>query len=157
MSETTTPARVSRSMRPFFGRDPINALRMEMDDLLSRFSVEGVENWFAGAMTPAVDLAETNESLQIKIDVPGLKPEDIDIEVSHNALRISGERKEEKEEKGKSFHRVERRVGKFSRTISLPCAVQESKVHAEYHDGVLSVLLPKVEEAKAHRVKVAAK
>ncbi|HXY36502.1 MAG TPA: Hsp20/alpha crystallin family protein [Planctomycetaceae bacterium] len=157
MPETTAPVRVSRGLQPFFGQDPLNALRQEMNDVLSRFSIEGVENWFAGVATPAVDLAETNESLQIKIDVPGFKPDDIDIEVCRNSVRISGERKEEKEEKGKSFHRVERRAGKFSRTISLPCAVQESKVHAEYHDGVLSILMPKAEEAKAHRVKVTAK
>jgi len=157
MPETNSPARASRGLQPFLSQDPINALRQEMNDLLSRFSIEGVENWFAGVATPAVDVAETNESLQIKIDVPGFKPDDIDIEVSRNSVRISGERKEEKEEKGKSFHRIERRGGKFSRTIALPCAIQESKVHAEYHDGVLSILLPKAEEAKAHRVKVSAR
>jgi HSP20 family protein len=157
MTEMTAPSRTSRHLRPFFGRDPFTALRQEVDDLLTRFTVDGPENWFSGAMTPSADLSETNEALQVKIDVPGLKPDDIDIEVAHNSLRISGERKEEKEEKGKSFHRVERRTGKFSRTISLPCAVQESKIHAEYHDGVLSILMPKAEEAKAHRVKIAAK
>ena len=157
MPETNAPARVPRGLQPFFGHDPFNALRQEMNDLLSRFSVEGVENWIAGIATPAVDMAETDESLQIKIDVPGFKPDDIDIEVCRMSLRISGERKEDKEEKGKSFHRVERRAGKFSRTIPLPCAVQENKVHAEYRDGVLSILLPKAEEARAHRVKVSSK
>jgi HSP20 family protein len=156
MTETTAPGPVLRGLRPFFGRDPFTALRQEMDDLLSRFSSNGIENWF-GAMAPSVDLSETNEALQIKIDVPGMKPEDIDVEIGPNSVRISGERKEEKEEKGKSFHRVERRAGKFSRTIALPCAVQEGKVHAEYHDGVLSILLPKAEGAKAHRVKISAK
>jgi len=157
MTETTTPARVSRGLRPFFNRDPLSALRQEMEDLFSRFTSEGAEGWFAGAMAPSLDLSETNESLQVKIDVPGLKPEDIEIEVRNNTLRVSGERKEEKEEKGKSFHRVERRTGRFSRTVNLPCAVQENKVQAEYHDGVLSILMPKSEEARAHRIKVGAK
>jgi HSP20 family protein len=157
MTEMTAPSRASRHLRPLFGRDPFTALRQEVDDLLNHLSVEGPENWFSGVITPSVDLSETNEALQVKIDVPGLKPEDIDIEVAHNSMRVSGERKEEKEEKGKSFHRVERRSGKFSRTISLPCAVQENKIQAEYHDGVLSVLMPKAEEAKAHRIKIAAK
>lgn len=148
MTETNAPTHVSRSLRPFVGRDPFVVLRQEVDDLLNRFSVNGIENWFAGVMTPSVDLVETNESVQIKIDVPGLKPDDIEIELCRHSVRISGERKEEKEEKGKCFHRVERHAGKFSRTIPLPCAVQESKVHAEYHDGVLSILLPKAEEAK---------
>lgn len=157
MTEMTAPSRASRHLQPLFGRDPFTALRQEVDDLLSRLSVDGPENWFSGVIAPSVDLSETNEALQVKIDVPGLKPEDIDIEVAQNSMRVSGERKEEKEEKGKSFHRVERRSGKFSRTISLPCAVQENKIQAEYHDGVLSVLMPKAEEAKAHRIKVAAK
>ena len=157
MTEMTAPSRASRHLQPLFRRDPFTALRQEVDDLLSRLSVDGPENWFSGVIAPSVDLSETNEALQVKIDVPGLKPEDIDIEVAQNSMRVSGERKEEKEEKGKSFHRVERRSGKFSRTISLPCAVQENKIQAEYHDGVLSVLMPKAEEAKAHRIKVAAK
>jgi HSP20 family protein len=153
----TLPARVPRGLRPFFGRDPLATLRQEMEDLLTRFTTEGVEGWVGGMMAPSMDLAETNEALQLKVDVPGMKPEDIEIEVTNNLLRIRGERREEKEEKGKTFHRVERRAGKFSRTLSLPCAVQENKVHAEYHDGVLSILLPKAEEARAHRIKVAAK
>ena len=157
MTEMTAPSRASRHLRPLFGRDPFTALRQEVDDLLNHFSADGPEGWFSGVITPSVDLSETNEALQVKIDVPGLKAEDIDIEVAHNSMRVSGERKEEKEEKGKSFHRVERRSGKFSRTISLPCAVQENKIQAEYHDGVLSVLMPKAEEAKAHRIKIAAK
>src|ERR1700686_4837717 len=98
MTEMTAPSRVSRHLRPLFGRDPFTALRQEVEDLLSRFSADGPETWFAGAMSPSVDLSETNEALQVRIDVPGLKPEDIEIEVTHNSMRISGERKEEKEE-----------------------------------------------------------
>jgi HSP20 family protein len=69
-------------------------------------------------------------------------------------LTISGERKDEKEEKGKTFHRVERHYGSFSRSVTLPSAVAEDKVDAQYHDGVLTVTLQKTEEAKSKKIKV---
>jgi HSP20 family protein len=69
-------------------------------------------------------------------------------------LTVAGERKEEKEEKGKTFHRVERLYGNFSRSVTLPCSVNEEEVAAEYKDGVLTIKLPKAEEAKAHKIKV---
>jgi HSP20 family protein len=79
---------------------------------------------------------------------------DIDIQISGNVLTISGKREEEKEEKGKTFHRVERSYGSFSRSVTLPCAIQENEVAAEYRDGVLKITLPKTEESMAHKVKV---
>ncbi len=157
MSASTSPARVSSGLRPFFGRDMWSALRQEIDDVLGRFPFDGAEGWLAGPKAPSLDLSETNESLQLKVDVPGMKPEEIEVEVANNTLRIHGERKEEREEKGKTYHRIERHTGSFSRVVALPCPVQENKIQAEYRDGVLSILLPKAEEAKAHKIKVAAK
>ncbi len=150
----TLPTKVSKSLRPLFSREPFHTLREEMDDLIGRFSADWGGEWLAKEFSPSMDLAETDESLQIRVDVPGMKPEEIDIEVNGTTLRISGERKEEKEEKGKTYHRVERRVGSFSRVVTLPCAVKEDKVAAECHDGILTVTLPKSEQAKMHKVKV---
>jgi HSP20 family protein len=99
-------------------------------------------------------MAETDTAIEARMDVPGVTAKDIDIQISGNALTVRGERKEEKEEKGKTFHRIERRYGSFSRSVTLPCAVAESEVAAEYRDGVLTVKLPKTEESKAHKVKV---
>ena len=87
-------------------------------------------------MVPALDLSETDTAIEVRMDLPGITAKDIDIQVSGNVLTVSGQRKEEKEEKGKTFHRVERRYGSFSRSVTLPCAVEESEVAAEYHDGV---------------------
>jgi HSP20 family protein len=101
-----------------------------------------------------LDVAETEKSLEIHMDLPGVTAKDIDIQVNGNLLTISGERKEEKEEKGKTFHRVERSYGSFSRTVTLPCDVNENEVAAEYKDGVLTIKLPKTEESKAHKIKV---
>jgi HSP20 family protein len=90
------------------------------------------------------------------MDAPGLKVEDIDVQINGNLLTVSGQRAEEKEEKGRMFHRIERRHGTFSRTITLPCAVNDEKVDAQYRDGVLRLTLPKTEESKAHKIAVKA-
>jgi HSP20 family protein len=142
-------------MVPFFSREPFRALQEEFDDLINRFSA----NWGGeseGINIPAVDMSETDTSIEVRMDVPGMHPEDIDIEVMGNMLRVSGETQEEKQEedKGRKFHRVERHFGSFSRTISLPCAVKQDEVDAELHDGLLTIALPKCEEAKSHKIQV---
>jgi HSP20 family protein len=148
------PAKTSRGLASWFERDPFRALREEMDDVLSRFS----GGWEGGPLAlerlPSLDLSETDNEIQVKVDLPGIKPDEIDIEVRGDVLRISGEHKEEKEEKGKTFHRIERRVGSFSRSVTLPCAVNEEKVSAESHDGVLTIKLTKSEEARTRKIKV---
>jgi len=153
MSESL-PARSSRGLTSWFDRDPFRTLREEVDDVLSRFST----GWDAGGLTreriPSIDLSETDNEIQVKMDVPGVKPDEIDIEVRDNTLRVSGEHKEEKEEKGKTFHHVERHAGSFSRAVTLPCAVNEERVTAESHEGVLTISLPKSEESKPRKVKV---
>lgn len=161
MSTTLVPHRVARGLSSWFGRDPFRALQTEMDDMLARFS----EGWngdgaHAGAFVPSMDMSETDSELQITMDAPGMKPEEIDIDVTGNTVHVRGEhkeeKKEEKEEKGRTYHRVERRTGSFFRSIELPCGVQEEKVAAEYKDGVLKLTLPKCEEAKTRKVKVKA-
>jgi HSP20 family protein len=136
-----------------WARDPFTALREEMNDLRTQFLGEG-EGWFAGALAPTLDMSETDTAVEIRMDLPGITAKDIDIQVAGNMLTVSGERKEEKEENGKIFHRTECSYGSFSRSVTLPCNVAEGGVTAEYHDGVLSIKLPKTEESKAHKVKV---
>ncbi len=132
---------------------PLVALREEMDDLLSRFW-PGEESWMPGRLSPSMDVAETDTTVEVRLDLPGIDPKDVDIRLSGNKLTISGERKEEKEEKGRTFHRVERRTGSFTRSMTLPCAVDEETVSANYKDGVLLVSLPKAEEAKSRKIDV---
>jgi HSP20 family protein len=110
-----------------------------MQDLFSQVLGEEGPGWFPAALSPNADVSETDHAVEVRMDLPGIKPEEIEIHLSNNLLTVSGERKEEKEEKGKTFHRVERRMGSFSRSIMLPCCVQESKVDAKYKDGVLSI------------------
>jgi len=152
----TLPARLSSSLPSLFSRTPFRALQQEMDDLFNRVSREWGGTLPSFDFRPAMDLSETDSALELKVDVPGLKPEDVSIEVSGNTVRIKGERKEEKEQKGKTFHRVERSTGSFAQMLTLPCAIKESEVQAEFHDGVLVVTLPKTEAAKTHTVKIKA-
>lgn len=88
------------------------------------------------------------------MDIPGMESKDFDVKVQGNLVTVSGERKEEKEEKGKTFHRVERRTGKFSRSFTLPCSVNQDEVAADYTQGVLTLKLPKCETEKCRKVAV---
>lgn len=157
MTTSLIPRRASRTLTSWFGRDPFRALQDEMDQVLSRFS----EGWTGegaaeGVSVPSLDLSESDGEVQLTMDVPGMKPEEIDIEVTGQTVRIRGEHKEGKEEKGRTYHRIERRSGSTFRSVELPCAVKEDKVVAEYKDGVLKVTLPKSEGSKSHKVKVKA-
>lgn len=133
---------------------PFAALQEELGDLTSRVFGDVSDLWPKGVMPPSVDVAETDGAVEVRMDLPGVKPDEIDIQMSDNFLTVSGTRKEEKEEKGKTYHRVERRQGTFARTIALPCCVNEDKVDAQYKDGVLKIVMPKTEEAKARKIKV---
>jgi HSP20 family protein len=135
-------------------RDPITALREEMNDLRARIFGEEEEGWLTSTMIPSLDMSETDTAVEVRVDLPGITAKDVDVQVSGNVLTVSGHRQEEKEEKGRTYHRVERRCGSFSRSETLPCAVNESEVAAEYHDGVLTITMPKTEESKAHKIKV---
>ena len=150
----TLPSRLSQGITSLRRADPFRALQEEVDDLLNRFSRDVDSDWLMRPFAPALDVSETADAVQVRMDVPGIDAKDIHIEVAGNTLRISGERKEEKEEKGETWHRLERRSGSFARSVSLPCAVKEDKADAAYADGVLTVKIPKAEEAKTHKIKV---
>jgi HSP20 family protein len=150
----TLPIRRPNRLPSLWRSDPLTALQEEMNQLRTRLFGEGDGGWFTGTIVPELDMSETETAIEVRMDVPGVTAKDIDIQINGNVLTVSGERKEEKEEKGKTFHRIERRSGSFSRSVTLPCTVLESQVAAEYHDGVLTVKLPKSEESKAHKIKV---
>jgi HSP20 family protein len=103
---------------------------------------------------PSVDIMETPEEFQIKAELPDVKKEDVKVSVDAGILRIEGERKQEKEEKGKKYHRVERSYGSFLRTFSLPDNVDESKVQADFKDGILNVRLHKSVKPKPKSIEV---
>ena len=97
---------------------------------------------------PSVDVAEDDKEYRISADAPGVKREDLKVNVEEGVLTIAGERKSEKEEKGKKFHKVERSYGSFSRSFTLPEDAEEDKLSAEFKEGVLTVHLPKTANLK---------
>ena len=103
---------------------------------------------------PNVDITETDTAYLIKGEIPGVNKEDVKVNIEEGMLIMSGERKQEKEEKGKKFHRIERSYGSFMRSFRLPDNVDESAVKAEFKDGMLNVTLPKSAQTKAKAVNV---
>ncbi|HSA62484.1 MAG TPA: Hsp20/alpha crystallin family protein [Nitrospiraceae bacterium] len=104
--------------------------------------------------SPLVDISEDEKEYLVKAELPEVKKEDVKLTVQDNVLSITGERKYEKEEKGKKYHRVERAYGSFMRSFTLPEDADATKVAAEYKDGILRVHLPKSEKAKPKSIEV---
>ena len=114
----------------------------------------GQESLMAGNFVPAVDVYEDEQKLVLKLEVPGVKQEDLDIQVENQTLTVRGQRKFEAEEKEENFHRIERRFGSFVRSFTLPLTVDTGSVTAKYENGVLAVQLAKKEAAKPKQVKI---
>ena len=116
---------------------------------------ESGQNMLAVAdWAPSVDISETDSAYLIKGEIPGVKKEDVKVTIQDGMLTIQGERKQEKEEKGKKFHRIERSYGSFVRSFRVPDDADENSVKAEFKDGMLNVTLPKSEKAKARAVNI---
>ncbi len=140
--------------------DPFRELE-DMSDRLNRMfsrqalpQANGKETMVVADWVPSVDVSETDEGYQIKAEIPDVKKEDVKVTVEDGVLTIQGERKQEKEEKGKKYHRVERSYGRFVRSFTLPDLVDEGKVKAEFKDGVLNLQLPKSEKVKPKAIEV---
>jgi HSP20 family protein len=133
--------------------DPLANLRL-FEDAYNRMLSEPQTNrpW-----APAVDIYETENELVLKADLPDVDLKDIDVRVENQTLTISGERKFEKQESGKGYHRIERNYGSFVRSFSVPNTFDTENIAAEFKNGVLSVTLPKKEAAKPRQVKVEVK
>jgi HSP20 family protein len=133
------------------GHDPFASLQRDIGQLFEGF-FDGGPMSFANQgllMSPKLDLSETDNELHVTAELPGLKEEDIDVEVTGDSLRIRGEKKDERDEKQHNFHRVERSFGLFERVVPLHVEVNREQVQATYKDGVLTVVLPKAVTAPA--------
>ena len=103
---------------------------------------------------PAVDVAEQNGSLLVTAELPGMTKDDVEVDLSNGVLTISGSKKEETDRKEQEMHIVERSYGSFRRSFTLPCAVDEAAVKADYRDGVLRVTLPKMAEPEGKKIEI---
>lgn len=137
------------------GLDRWSNLRDELDSLFQMpfWSDFGRQTQLFSGWSPALDLYQNNDNVIARVELPGMRKEDIEISLQDGMLTISGERKSETSE-GEKSERSERYVGKFRRSVSLPTKVDANKVTASYRDGMLTVTLPKAEEAKPKQIQV---
>jgi HSP20 family protein len=138
---------------PTFGR--LTDLRDEIDRLFESplSEVARASRLFSG-WNPALDLYEDKDNLVVKVELPGMKREGIEVSLHEGSLSISGERKSEEKHEDADVYRTERFFGRFQRTVALPTPVAADKVKAQYKDGILTITLPKTEEAKPKRIDV---
>lgn len=125
----------------------------EMERLTGRF-LGGNEPKAGQVLAPAVDVFEDDDRIELKAELPGLKPEDVQIDVHDNVLTLSGERRLEREEDREGYRRIERSYGRFSRSFTLPRHVDQDNIRAEMREGVLSLTLPKREQQRGRRIDV---
>lgn len=137
--------------QPFRG---VSSLQEQINRLFNETFERGTDEANLTAWAPAVDIFETEHSLVVKADLPDIKPEELDIRVENNILAIRGERKFEKQVNENNSLRVERAYGSFSRSFSLANTVNPEAIQAEYKNGVLTLTIPKREEAKPKQIKV---
>ena len=142
------------------GETGLARLREEMHDLFSRFfgdeeRTSPLDAWAGGfGRMPRMDLAESADDVAVKVELPGVDPKEVNIEVTGNVLTVSGERKQEKEEKKRDYHYMEHSFGSFHRSVQLPSTVDAEKVDATFKNGVLTVKLAKRADAKPKRITV---
>lgn len=135
----------------------LESFRREMDDLMTRFFGDEGNGETLTTWAPRVDVEETEKEVLIKTDLPGVDPKNVEIAIENGVLSIRGERKEEREEKKKNYHRVERFMGTFYRAIPLPPGVDADKVTATSSQGVVTITIPKKPEVQPKKIVVTPK
>lgn len=135
-------------------RSPFQDMAVLQNRLNSIFNESGSDELIAGSFIPAVDVYEDQHKLVLKLEVPGIKQDDLNINIENQTLTVKGERKFESDEKEENFHRIERRYGSFVRSFTLPQTVDTNDVTANYDAGVLTISLTKKTEAKPKQIKI---
>ena len=131
----------------------IDSLQQEMNRLFDSITPRDTDR-ISSAFIPAAEMSETDDAIHLKLEVPGMKVEDLDIQASAEAVSISGERRSEKKVEEKGMTKSEFSYGSFHRVIPLPSRIEHTDVKAEYKDGILNLTLPKAEKEKNKVVKV---
>jgi HSP20 family protein len=135
----------------------LSSIQNELNRLFGRtFSAEGGEAREAAAWVPAIDVAETQDRFVITAELPGVEPDDVDISVENSVLTLRGDRRFYRETKEDDFHRIERRFGNFARSITLPSTADPQGIKASFDAGVLTIEVPKKEEAKPRKIQIKA-
>ena len=137
--------------------DEVITMQREIDRMFDRFRGGVSEENALAAWSPVVDIVEEENQYIVRAELPGVDKADVKITVESNQLTIRGEKKQEEEKEGRNYHRVERSYGSFYRSFSLPTTVNSGKIEAAFADGVLTVSIPKAEEAKPKAIEVKVK
>lgn len=133
----------------------LRTLQREVDSLFDRFfDRTGDEQERSAVWSPRTDLVEKDNAFHLRLDVPGMTKDDININLQNGTLTVSGERTSERTEEGEEYVRVERAFGTFHRTFRLPEAVDEENIEAAYEDGVLTINVPKTEESTRRQIEI---
>ena len=133
----------------------LNTITDRMNRLFQdTYGTQQREEGLTSSFVPAVDIYEDEQTVTVKMEVPGIDQKDIDVRLENNTLTVRGERKFDKEEKEENFRRIERRYGSFYRAFTLPNTLDAEKVSADYDNGVLKIKLAKKAEAKPKQIKV---
>lgn len=140
--------------------DPFRELRNLQDEMNRLFNVNfagkfNQEDMASSGWTPSVDIYESEGEIVLEAELPGMKRDDFEVSIENNIITLKGEKNFEKSEESDSYHRVERAYGSFTRSFSLPRSVSAENTKADFSNGILRVSLPKKEEAKARKIKVA--
>jgi HSP20 family protein len=145
-------------MRALIPSNGLTTLRKEMDRLFDRIWEGGLPEVTTplGEWTPALDISETNEFVILKAEVPGIEPKDIQVTWNNQVLTVAGEKKMLKEEKDEKYYRMERASGSFARSVTIPVPVEVAKVAATFHNGLLTITMPKTPAAKGTSIPVKA-
>lgn len=137
----------------FPSRD-VSSVHDEMERMFRQVFGESDRPSTAGAWSPALDVEEDENAFRLYVELPGVRPEDVDVTLEENVLTISGERNFYSERNADGFRRIERAFGRFHRAVRLPDRVDNEKVDAHYEGGLLTITVPKAEEAKPRRIQV---
>ncbi len=130
---------------------------LSMNTMLDRYFNDAFfPSWEGGFGNPNVDVIENNDSIVVMVELPGFKPEDVDVRIEGNTLMMRGEGTEETEKKEGQYHLRERRQASFARAIPLPTGVNTDKANAEFENGILTLTLPKSEEARSKQISIKA-
>ena len=143
---------MTHGLMPWMG---FGNVKQEMDRLFDRLASAKWDDFpTLGDWAPSMDISETKDSMVVKVEVPGMDQRDIRISLQENLLTITGDKKQEREEKEERYHRMERSYGAFTRGVRLPVAVDGSKVTATFKNGLLTVVLPKTPAAKGTTIPI---
>ncbi|HET8864291.1 MAG TPA: Hsp20/alpha crystallin family protein [Gracilimonas sp.] len=136
-----------------YSRPNVDLHSKNFSDILDEFFNESL-NYRKDSFMPSVDISETENEFEVSVALPGMKKEDINVDLENGRLSISGERKFENEENGKNFHRVESSFGSFNRSFQLPDTIDEDSIEAKYNNGVLNITIAKSEEKVKKQIKI---